>query len=112
MRVATPCDGQQMAAHFGHAPQFAIFDTDPDSSSIKSEQFVDSPPHEPGLLPKWLAQQGTNVILAGGMGMRAKQLFEENGITVVVGVGGMAPKEAVEAYLKGTLSSGSNLCDH
>lgn len=101
-----------MAAHFGHAPQFAIFDTDPDSSSIKSEQFVDSPPHEPGLLPKWLAQQGTNVILAGGMGMRAKQLFEENGITVVVGVGGMAPKEAVEAYLKGTLSSGSNLCDH
>ena len=84
MRVATPCEGQQLAAHFGHAPQFAIYDTDPDTSTIKSEQFLNSHPHEPGLLPRWLAEQGTNVILAGGMGIRAKQLFEENGITVVV----------------------------
>jgi len=112
MRVATPCDGNQIAAHFGHAPQFAIFDTDPDTSTIKGEQFLQSPPHEPGRLPKWLAEHGTNVILAGGMGMRAKELFEQNGITVVVGVGNMAPKEAVNAYLEGTLSSGTNLCDH
>jgi len=112
MRVAIPCDGEQVAEHFGHAAKFALFDTDPSSGTITGEKLVDSPPHQPGLLPAWLAEQGANVILAGGMGGRARELFDQHGITVVIGVASGTARQAVEDYLKGTLASGENPCDH
>lgn len=112
MRVAIPCDGQQVAEHFGHAAQFIFFDTDPDSGKITKEETVEAPPHQPGMLPQWLAQHGANVVLAGGMGGRARQLFDQQGINVVVGVTTGTPRQAVEAYLKGALSAGANPCDH
>jgi predicted Fe-Mo cluster-binding NifX family protein len=112
MRVATPCTGQQLAQHFGHASEFVFFDADPSSGEITNEQVIASPPHQPGLLPQWLADHGAEVILAAGMGGRARQLFDQHGIEVVVGVSAGTAREAVEAYLKGTLVSGSNPCDH
>ncbi|MFH1848505.1 MAG: NifB/NifX family molybdenum-iron cluster-binding protein, partial [Candidatus Omnitrophota bacterium] len=41
------------------------------------------PAHAPGVLPKWLGEQGANVIIASGMGTRAQNLFKENGIDVI-----------------------------
>jgi ATP-binding protein involved in chromosome partitioning len=52
------------------------------------------------------------VIIAGGMGRRAQQLFAQNGITVVVGAPAETPEQLVSAYLSGTLETGGNLCDH
>ncbi len=43
------------------------------------------PPHEPGLLPTWLQEQGADIIIAGGMGSRAQELFLGKGIHVVTG---------------------------
>jgi len=45
---------------------------------------IDAPPHEPGLLPRWLHEQGAHLIIAGGMGHRAQELFVQNGIQVTV----------------------------
>ena len=70
---------------------------------------LDSPPHEPGLLPRWLHEQGAEVILAGGMGQRAQQLFAEKGIRVVYGVPSDTPESVVKAFLDGTITSGENL---
>ena len=70
------------------------------------------PPHEPGVLPRWLHQQGTNVIIAGGMGARALELFAENGIKVMTGAPSLAPEELVQQYLDSTLQTGFNMCDH
>jgi len=112
IRVAIPCDGQRIATHFGHASRFVLFDADPDNGRITAENVEDAPPHQPGLLPQWLAQRGTNVVLAGGMGVRARQLFAERGIEVVTGVEVHDPKEAIEQYIKGALSAGANPCDH
>ena len=98
-RVAIPCEDQRIASHFGHATHFALIDADPDSGQIVKEEFVEAPPHQPGLLPKWLAELGANVVLAGGMGGRAAQLFGEQGIQVMVGVSADSPKQAVEAFL-------------
>jgi len=111
-RIAIPCEGGQIAAHFGHTQQFAFFDADPEERRIINEETLDAPPHEPGLLPAWLAEHGTNVVLAAGMGGRAIGLFNQQGIKVIVGVTGNDLRKVVEDYLKGELSAGANVCDH
>jgi len=70
------------------------------------------PPHEPGVLPRWLHEQGATHIIAGGMGRRAQDLFAQNGIRVIVGAPAGAPEELAAAYLAGTLVAGENVCDH
>lgn len=111
-RIAVPTDNGQVCGHFGHAPQFSFFDADPESGEIRGEHHLEPPEHSPGVLPGWIAQQRANVVLAAGMGGRARELFAEQGIEVVVGVLAGDPRQAVEAYLKGTLSSGQNACSH
>jgi ATP-binding protein involved in chromosome partitioning len=70
------------------------------------------PPHEPGLLPTWLQEQGVDVIIAAGMGSRAQGLFLGKGIHVVTGASSEAPAKVVGEYLRGELMTGANVCDH
>jgi len=111
MRIAVPIANGVLAMHFGHCEQFALLDTD-ENSRCTTRRDVSAPPHEPGLLPRWLAEQGAQVIIAGGMGHRARTLFGQHGITVVVGAPALSPEELVRAYLAGTLQTGANVCDH
>jgi len=112
MRFAIPVADGRLAMHFGHCERFSLIDVDPERKSILKEEEIEAPEHQPGLLPKWLAERGVNVVIAGGMGMRAQQLFNGNGIKVVVGASADAPNEIVAAYLDGTLKTGDNVCDH
>jgi Mrp family chromosome partitioning ATPase/predicted Fe-Mo cluster-binding NifX family protein len=111
MKFAVPTNEGKLCAHFGHCEAFALIDADA-QGKILNETYVTPPPHEPGLLPPWLAQQGVNCIIAGGMGSRAQELFAEQGVRVVTGAQESDPKKAVENYLKGTLVTGTNTCDH
>ena len=112
MRIAIPLTDGKLSQHFGHCEHFAIVDLDNDSRSIKSQELVTPPPHEPGALPKWLAGLQVELIIAGGMGQRAQQLFTQNQIDVVVGAPVDSPEELASAYLQGRLQSGENICDH
>jgi predicted Fe-Mo cluster-binding NifX family protein len=85
MRFVIPLAGGRLTAHFGHCEQFAVVDADPETGQIMQQESLTPPPHQPGLLPPWLAEQGAEVIIAGGMGVRAQQLFAVQGIQVVVG---------------------------
>ncbi len=85
---------------------------DVEDNRIKSKETLVPPPHEPGVLPKWLQELGANVIIAGGMGARALDLFAQNNIKVIVGASSMAPEELVAQYLDNTLQSCGNVCDH
>ena len=38
--------------------------------------------------------------------------FSEMGIEVIIGAVGEDPKDIVNAYLKGTLVTGPNVCEH
>jgi len=71
-----------------------------------------SPPHEPGLYPKWLADMGVTDVIAGGMGQKAIVLFSQNKINVFVGVPVKSPKELVLDYINGILETSDNCCDH
>ena len=111
MKFAIPTHQGKLCAHFGHCEAFALIDTDA-TGKVINETYVTPPPHEPGLLPPWLSQQGVNCIIAGGMGSRAQQLFAQQGVNVITGAQGEDPKEIVEQYLKGVLQTGANTCDH
>jgi len=110
MRIAVPLVQGQLSLHFGHCDQFAILDVD-DKEIVKREDAT-PPAHAPGVLPRWLHEKNVNVIIAGGMGQRAQQLFSQNDIKVVIGASSGTAEELAAAYLQDTLETGDNICDH
>ncbi|MBN2399597.1 MAG: P-loop NTPase [Candidatus Aminicenantes bacterium] len=112
MKIAIPLADGKLSAHFGHCERFTLIEVDPAEKKILKREDLEAPPHEPGLLPKWLAERGANLIIAGGMGQRAQNLFCEHGIEVVIGAPAETPENLVSSYLAGTLKSGENVCDH
>ena len=112
MKIAIPLAEGRLSAHFGHCEEFAIVEVAEDTKEILNTSTHEPPAHEPGVLPRWLHELGASVIIAGGMGQRAQQLFAQNDIAVVVGAPAESPDHLVLAYLDGTLQTGANVCDH
>jgi len=112
MKMAIPVTEGRLSMHFGHCAEFAILELDEQRKEIAKSSVHQAPPHEPGALPRWLHELGAEVILAGGMGQRAQQLFAQNGINVITGAPAHTPEELASAYLDGTLQTGENVCDH
>ncbi len=108
--VAIPLENGRLCAHFGHCQQFAIIDVE--NNVIVAESLVTPPPHEPGLLPGWLAERGVTEVIAGGMGQRALDLFAAQNIKVNVGAITKSSKELVTDWIKESLVTGTNACDH
>ena len=111
MRIAIPLAEGRLSMHFGYCEQFALVEVD-DAKQIVDTQLLTPPGHQPGVLPDWLRQQGADVVIVGGMGVRAQQLFAESGIEVVLGAPPEQPEALASAYLAGTLETGENVCDH
>ncbi len=109
-RIAIPLANGQLCSHFGHCQQFSIIDVE--NNAIANEELVTPPPHEPGLLPAWLAQRNVTDIIAGGMGQRAISLFNQQNINVNVGAQQKPSRELVADWINKTLITGSNACDH
>ena len=111
MRIAIPSANGLLCAHFGHCEEFKILDVN-DAGTVTSQRSEVPPPHEPGVLPEWLHNQGVTHVIAGGMGSRAQSLFANNNIAVIVGAPSKTPEEVASMYVTGTLVSGDNVCDH
>jgi len=107
---AIPTADGVLCPHFGHCQKFAIVKTD--DQKVLSVEFITPPGHQPGVYPGFLAQQGVNVVISGGMGMKAQDIFVQNNIEVCIGVGSDNPETLVEQYLSQMLKTGQNLCDH
>ena len=112
MRIAVPLENGVLASHFGHCREFAFIDVDQQTKTIQSDTIMEAPQHEPGLLPRWLSENGASVVIAGGMGQRAKTLFAEHNIAVLTGAPAKGPREIAEEYLADSLETGDNICDH
>jgi predicted Fe-Mo cluster-binding NifX family protein len=112
MKIAIPLAEGKLSMHFGHCESFSLIDVDIEKKAILTKEEVKAPAHEPGLLPRWLAEKGANMIIAGGMGQRAQALFQQNGIKVFVGAPPETPEKICEDYMNGSLISGGNTCDH
>jgi Mrp family chromosome partitioning ATPase/predicted Fe-Mo cluster-binding NifX family protein len=107
---AIPVSQGKLCSHFGHCEQFALIQAE--QGEIKGKSMHTPPPHEPGVLPKWLHELGANVVITGGMGARALDLFQQNNIKVITGAPMDPPEALVRQYLSDTLVTGDNVCDH
>ena len=107
MKIAVASENQKVCEHFGHCESFLIAETDGDH--ILRSEFIPNPGHKPGFLPVFLHDLGTGVIISGGMGAGAIDIFNEKGIEVVIGASGLA-LEAAQNYLKGELKSTGSVC--
>ena len=110
-RIAFPSnDRVNVEEHFGHCKEFAIYNIE--DKEIVSIDFIVPPPHEPGVLPKFLGEQhDVNVIVTGGMGGMAINLFKEQNIEVILGAKG-AIDSNLTAYLSNVLESTGSACVH
>lgn len=107
MKIAVASNGKDIWGHFGHCEFFNIYTVE--EGKIISAESIPNPGHKPGFLPNFLADMGVNVIIAGGMGGGAVDIFNERNVEVVVGAEGDA-RTAVESYLSGNLKSTGSVC--
>ena len=103
MRIAIPITEGPMPVHFNQSSGFALIDVDPEQKQITGRRVAGAPENEPGLLPSWLAENGVDLVIAGGMGRPTQRIFARKGIDVVTGVTPGIPESLVAAYLNGTL---------
>ena len=106
--IAMPLIGDSLSEHFGHAECFAFVNPDQPEQVRRAAP----PAHAPGVLPKWLHEQGATVVIAGGMGPRAVDLLKQNGMKVVLGVQPMPVAEVLRAHADGSLRTGEVNCSH
>jgi predicted Fe-Mo cluster-binding NifX family protein len=109
-KIAIPLENGILCSHFGHCEQFAIIESE--DIQVTGESLITPPPHEPGLLPAWLAEKGVTDVIAGGMGQKAISLFNRQKINVFVGAPLKKHNDLVMDLLNNKLIAGSNYCDH
>ncbi|MBN2558105.1 MAG: NifB/NifX family molybdenum-iron cluster-binding protein [Clostridia bacterium] len=107
MKIAVASLNENVAEHFGHCECFYVFETH--EGKLTDGKAVANPGHKPGFLPNFLNDLGVNVIIAGGMGMAAVEIFNSHDIEVVIGAKGDV-KKAAGAYLAGELESTGSIC--
>lgn len=110
MKIAIPTEGNKLCSHFGHCESFTFVEINPDTKEILN---IESKIPDDGIScqsASWIAEEGANIILAGGMGQRPLQIFERTGVKVVPGCPELEIKELVNNFLNSTLITGENAC--
>jgi len=109
MRIAISTDNGYVSAHFGRCPSYTLIDIEGESI-IKKEE-IPNPGHQPGFLPQFLSEKGVELIISGGMGPRAQDLFSKKNIATMTGIQGRV-EDVIQEYIAQKLESGEDLCDH
>jgi len=115
-KISFACDDNsglqaQLSGHFGRCPYYTLVDVE--GSEIKGVNVIENPyfnNHVPGQVPQFIKDQNANVMIAGGMGPRAIDLFSGFGIEVATGISGQV-SNILTAYLSGKVS-GTVACGH
>lgn len=110
MKICIPTSEGKLCGHFGHCDSFTFAEINPETKEILS---IEEKIPEEGIScqsASWISEQGTNKVLAGGMGGRPLMTFTQNGIEVIAGCPELPIKEILEKYLSNTLETGENAC--
>lgn len=93
-----------LGAHFGHCDLYTLVEVA--DGQVKDVRTLPNVPHQQGgcMAPvNHLAQNGVQVLIAGGMGMRPLMGFNQVGINVFYGGTVRTVGEAVNAFIEGSL---------
>ena len=110
MKIVIPTLEGKLCAHFGHCETFSFVEVDAESKEVLN---IEQKAPEEGIScqsASWIAAQGANVVLAGGMGGRPMGILTECGIKIVTGCEELPIKEVVEQFLNESLVTGENSC--
>jgi predicted Fe-Mo cluster-binding NifX family protein len=108
MKIAIATDNGEVSQHFGRCPEFTIANI-PDTQTVKKKT-VKNPGHKTGFLPKFFKEHGVEVVIAGGAGFRAQDLFDELGIRLITGASGKVD-EVIQQFISGKLKPEENICE-
>ncbi len=101
-----------ISGHFGQCSEYLVVEVE--DNSIAKEYFVKNPyfgQHGACVIPGFIKEQAADVMIAGGMGAKAAQLFSEYGIEVITGASGVA-RDALNSYLEGNLKGFEPCTEH
>lgn len=110
MKIVIPSAENKLCGHFGHCEYFTFVEVNPETKEILS---IEKKVPEEGIScqsANWIATQGANVVLAGGMGGRPMAIFAQNGVKIVAGCPELEIETVVNQYMNNTLSVGENAC--
>ena len=107
MKIAISTDSGNVCAHFGRAPEFTFITIE--NNQVIEKEVLQNPGHSVGSIPQYVTQQGAKYMIAGGMGRRAEDFFNQYGIEVIIGVTGKID-DVIKKILDGTLEGGESLC--
>lgn len=110
-KIAIPADNDGILdTHFGHCKFFDIYES-VDNQILTHSRLV-PPPHEPGVLPKWIAANGVSDVITGGIGERAVKVLEHFKINVHKGAPQKETVLLANSLLNQTLVLSENNCNH
>ena len=95
-KIAIPLENGVLCAHFGHCEKFAIIEVV--KGEIVEIRELTPPEHVPGLYPRWVGEFGVTDVIAGGMGQKAIDLFNQQNINAFVGAPLKGAKEIIEDF--------------
>jgi predicted Fe-Mo cluster-binding NifX family protein len=108
MRIAIATLQGEVCEHFGYCESFTIYDVE--NEQIIKKMALENPGHRPGFLPAFLSDHGINVIIAGGMGSGAVDLFNERHIAIITGASGEVDS-VINKWLSRELKSSGSVCN-
>lgn len=111
LKIAVPTDENGVLdGHFGHAKFFEVFEVV--DNKIESQTKLTPPPHEPGVIPKWLVQNEITDVITSGIGQKATKILSHFNINVHKGANILEGKKLVEDLLSETLELTDENCNH
>lgn len=113
MKIAIATENNCVSGHFGGSKYFTFVEIDDTTSTKKviSKTLVEAPPHETGSFPNFIKSQGADLIIVGGMGLRAQQMLTAFNIKVYAGIAGTID-DTIQQFIAGTLQPGESFCNH
>ena len=102
----------EMAMHFGHCPYFVVAhvygEDRVELAEVRENPYAEG--HQPGQIPQYIKSLGADVVIAGGMGGKAIDWFQQLGIEVATGTR-QGVGATLDAYLAGAVA-GAAECSH
>ena len=109
MKLGIATENGKVSGHFGRCSLYTFVEIE-NNSVIKKEEKT-PPEHQIGSFPNFLKENNADYVLAGGMGPKAIELFEQFSIKPILGVSGTID-EIVDKFINGELVEGESSCDH
>jgi len=107
MKIAIANLNGNLSEHFGHCESFSVFEIE--NGKVLRQQNLPNPEHQPGFLPRFLADQGIQTVICSGIGAGALERFQTLNIEVVSGASGSVVAVLTD-YLAGKLKPATKVC--